>query len=106
MMKANVTLLVVLCLMAGCKNETTHERAETAVQSLVDTRVELVKAQNDLYATLAALDGLKNVQGDPTAAYEKFKVGLASTDAGAKRAFRARHRDACQLCCVSAGLGG
>jgi chromosome segregation ATPase len=56
------------------------------VSSLVDTRVEVVKAQNDLTETLMSLDGLEKATGDVRPAYDRFNKALASVEQDKKAA--------------------
>jgi chromosome segregation ATPase len=79
--------MFVLALSSGCKSSGgSSSSADKAVSSLVDTRVEVVKAQNELTETLMSLDGLQNASGDITPAYERFKKALASTEQQKKNA--------------------
>jgi hypothetical protein len=66
--------------------------AKQTVNSIVDTRKEIVKAQNDLEKTLASLDELEHATGDVRPSYERFKKSFADTQAQADRA-RARAQD-------------
>jgi chromosome segregation ATPase len=75
---AGALMVSLMTLAAGCTN--TNSGADKAVGSLADTRVEVVKAQNDLYDTLKALDGLQNASGDMKPAYANFKTAMAATD--------------------------
>ena len=59
---------------------------DKAVHSIAATRVEVVKAQNDLYETMGSLDALQNATGDLRPAYQRFKTDLETTTAQAKRA--------------------
>ena len=78
-------LLSGLSLSTGCTSNS-GPSSEKAVESLVDTRVEVVKAQNDLTETLMSLDGLQNASGDIKPAYDRFKKALASTEQQKKKA--------------------
>ena len=71
-------LMSSLAFVVGCTSNSGS--AEKAMTSIVDPRVELVKAQNQLYETLASLDNLKNATGDLNPAYERFKTALANTN--------------------------
>ena len=63
-------------LVGGCA----QPGAKRAVSSMVDTRVELVKAQNDLYQTLQALDQLQKTSGDVRPAYAEFTKAMQTTE--------------------------
>jgi hypothetical protein len=78
-------MLVLSCVLGliGCTNVSPKTKP---VYSIVDTRVELVKAQNDLQETVTALDGLEKASGDVRPAYEKFKKALAATEIQKNRA--------------------
>jgi predicted nucleic acid-binding Zn-ribbon protein len=94
---AVVVGMFVLSLSTGCQN-TGSPSSEKAVSSLVETRVEVVKAQNDLTETLMSLDGLQNATGDVRPAYDRFKKALAAVDedkaAAEKRANAMRENSA------------
>ena len=70
-----VAVISSLALMSGCSNV----GPEKTVSSIVETRVHVVKAQDDVKETLAALDELSNASGDLKAPYERFQKALAST---------------------------
>src|SRR5256885_6553661 len=79
-------LVLLVAMTVGCQNN--NSGADKAVESIVDTRVQVVKAQNELYDTLKALDGLQNPAGDVTPAYQNFKSAMEATDRQKKIAER------------------
>ncbi|HVT89171.1 MAG TPA: DUF2959 family protein [Tepidisphaeraceae bacterium] len=88
-MRIGQSILLVLgmifsMLSIGCASQ---GGASKAVSSIVDTRIEVVKAQNRLNETLAALDNLQKAGGtELPSAYDKFKSAMDDTREQKKRA--------------------
>ena len=78
---------------------------DKAVHSIAATRIEVVKAQNDLYETMGSLDALQNATGDLRPAYQRFKTDLETTTAQAKRAEQLAVSMRRQLRCLSEAMG-
>jgi hypothetical protein len=66
--------------VVGCAKDTSRERAETAITSLKDTRVQLTDAGRQVDVTLAAIDGLQAPNADLTKQYLNYKTQVAKME--------------------------
>ncbi|HEX3358693.1 MAG TPA: DUF2959 family protein [Tepidisphaeraceae bacterium] len=72
-----VILLGGLAALSGCTQDAGQKRADLAVNTMADTRAEIVKAQNQIYGTLNTLREIQKPASDLKAGFETLKTQIA-----------------------------
>ncbi len=75
-----LALALSMGAMVGCAKDNARVRAETAITSLKDTRMELTDASKQVDMTLAAIDGLQAPNADLTKQYGNYKTQVAKLE--------------------------